>query len=365
VLSKLIHLINVCHEKNIPFVCFRLPGRTSIHTWIQSSGRVILANNIHEIADRHGFIYVPFHGQTNRPVVLFEPELIFKNNDISESSMAKIAGMTALQKEPVISEPVFQSKEGYLQQVSSVVKLCQAGLKKAVLSRIIQTGKKQDFNAGSFFIRLQEKYPAAFCHFIHLPGIGTWTGASPETLLWISEQHVKTMSLAGTQAKTGDSKEIRWMEKEMEEQRLVTEYIHQILNNFGIRDYQIDGPRTVNAGKALHIATAFSFDRVHLQGRIVDILDQLHPTPAVCGIPKEKALELIKQTETHNREYYSGYCGLFNVKDRTDLFVNLRCMKILEQSFNLYVGGGITAKSVPRKEWEETELKSQTLLSII
>jgi len=326
---------------------------------------MIFAESIIEILDKHGFLYAPFHRRTNLPVVFFEPELIIKNYDIPESILNKIAGMNPLY--PVTADPEsFQiSKEEYLQKASGLIELCAGDLKKVVLSRIHKARKTPGFEAGNYFVRLQEKYPDAFCHLIHIPGTGTWCGASPETLLRTDENTAKTVSLAGTQAKKTDSKEIRWNEKEMEEQRLVTDYIIRILNQFNIKDYRIEGPQTIVAGNVVHIATSFVFDPSLLKDRMGDFLNQLHPTPAVCGIPKEKALELILQTETHNREYYSGYCGLFNVKERTDLFVNLRCMKILGDSFALYVGGGITAKSVPKKEWEETELKAQTLLSLI
>ena len=86
----------------------------------------------------------------------------------------------------------------------------------------------------------------------------------------------------------------------------------------------------------------------------------MHPTPAVCGLPKEKALDLIYKTEPYDREYYAGYLGMVE-KDTVDFYVNLRCMKIYENTAALFVGGGITANSVAKKEWEETELKAETL----
>jgi len=96
---------------------------------------------------------------------------------------------------------------------------------------------------------------------------------------------------------------------------------------------------------------------------MAEFITNLHPTPAVCGLPKDKSLELILQTEKHNREYYAGYCGPINYQNKTDLFVNLRCMKILEDQLALFVGGGLTKDSVPTKEWDETVLKAKTLLS--
>lgn len=364
-ISKLIRLINLCLEKNIPFVSYRLPGGKSVHTWVQTSGRMLFAENIRDVIDKHGFVYAPFHRRTNFPVVLFEPELIFKNFDIPEPLLGKLSGQTPQYQKTDIPDPIQLLKHEYLQQASIFIKAFRSDLNKVIQSRVHLEMKKSGFDAGRFFIKMQEKYPEAFCHIIHIPGAGTWAGASPETLLRIDEKRVRTVSMAGTQLKKGDSKEIRWHEKEMEEQRLVTDYIIQVLNHFKIRDYVIDGPQTIEAGSALHISTKFTFDRIHIQNQLGDFLDHLHPTPAVCGTPKEKALEMIFKNELHNREYYSGFCGPINMKDKTDLFVNIRCMKILENKIALYVGGGLTAKSDPEKEWEETELKAQTLLSVI
>ena len=111
----------------------------------------------------------------------------------------------------------------------------------------------------------------------------------------------------------------------------------------------------------IHLNTEFEFDADLLKNNLAEFIETLHPTPAVCGYPKEKALDLIFQTEQHNREYYAGFCGPVNFKDRTDLFVNLRCMKILPEHLGLFVGGGFTTHSQPAKEWEETTLKSQTI----
>jgi isochorismate synthase len=127
----------------------------------------------------------------------------------------------------------------------------------------------------------------------------------------------------------------------------------------------MEGPQTIQAGNAIHLSTKFSFDESSIQNRLADFIERLHPTPAVCGLTKEKALELILKTEKHNREYYSGFCGPINMKEKTDLFVNLRCMKILKDKLVLFIGGGLTAKSEIEKEWEETKLKSRTLLSLI
>ena len=90
----------------------------------------------------------------------------------------------------------------------------------------------------------------------------------------------------------------------------------------------------------------------------------MHPTPAVCGIPLEITKNYIQKNEVHERELYTGYIGEVNL-DSASLYVNLRCMKITSDQFYVYVGGGLTAKSNAKQEWEETEIKAQTMLSLI
>ena len=220
-------------------------------------------------------------------------------------------------------------------------------------------------NAGVFFIKLQKVYPNTFCHIINIPGAGTWVGATPETLLRINKNLAQTISLAGTQPFRENDQIVSWQEKELEEQQIVTDYIESILKKFEIINYSKEKVQNVQAGNAIHLATEFSFDKATIEKHLGTFISELHPTPAVCGFPKDKALELILNTEKHNREYYAGYCGTINMNEKTDLFVNLRCMKNLKDKLALFVGGGLTSQSKPQKEWYETVLKAETLLSIL
>ncbi len=363
---KLVKLLNHCLEKNIPFVAYRLPEEDSIKTWIQLNYQFNLYENLPDLSDRSGFVYAPFHRKTNFPVVFFEPELIVENDDFKDSLIGEISEIKLPYAESSYESPSETSKKDYQIQAESFIKsFNNKDCTKAVLSRVHLENKPKHFDAGKFFIHLQAKYPTAFCHLINVPGIGTWTGATPESLLKIEKDIVQTVSLAGTQPKTVTDKEILWRVKELEEQRYVSNFIIEVLKEFNIKDFNIEGPQTIQAGSAIHLSTKFCFDQSYIQNRLASFIEHLHPTPAVCGLSKEKALSLILKTEKHNREYYSGFCGPVNLNDKTDLFVNLRCMKILEDKFALYVGGGLTAKSIPEKEWEETKLKAQTLLSLI
>ena len=95
-----------------------------------------------------------------------------------------------------------------------------------------------------------------------------------------------------------------------------------------------------------------------------EFLHHLHPTPAIAGLPPQKAINWIHENEPHNRELYCGYLGLID-DNNSEIFVNLRCAKIFQNKLNIYVGGGITAESSPDDEFHETEIKAETLLSVI
>jgi isochorismate synthase len=101
------------------------------------------------------------------------------------------------------------------------------------------------------------------------------------------------------------------------------------------------------------------------------VIASLHPTPAVCGLPKHSAKNFIRENEGYNREYYSGFLGELNIDLvtfktlQTDLFVNLRCMKIIKDKAQLFIGCGITKDSNPEAEYLETVNKSMTMKKII
>lgn len=361
--NKLIQLINICLEKNIPFVSFRLPNETDIQTWIQLSGKFNFVEHFHEVADKSGFVYAPFHRKTNLPLTFFEPELIFENENFDIALINEIVEKEQLYPEYKFESPFEIDKQEYFVQAKTIIDSLNRDFPKAVLSRIQSENKSEVFCGGEFFINLQREYPTAFCHIINVPGAGVWTGATPETLIRINGNLAQTISLAGTQAIRED--QINWQKKEIEEQQIVTDYIEDVLNQFGIEEYHKEKIKHLKAGNVIHLASKFSFDKSNIDKQLGEFISALHPTPAICGFPKETALNLILQTEKHNREYYAGFCGPLNMENKTDLFVNLRCMKILKENFAIYVGGGLTAQSNPLDEWDETVLKAETILSIL
>ncbi|MFU8843311.1 MAG: chorismate-binding protein [Bacteroidales bacterium] len=358
-------LIQVCIRKSIPFVCFRLPEQSGFQTWIIESGKIQMFEKIDEVFNKSGFVYAPFHRKTNFPVILLEPETIIHNFDMPSDLTERIELLNPLYPDFNQNPPEKTIKSVYLSQAMDFISRFDEKMIKAVLSRVEHVGIDETFNTGKFFITLQNTYPGAFCHLIHIPGTGTWCGATPEMLLRMDQKIIRTVSLAGTRNFHQTDHSLVWEPKELEEQNIVTNYILDCLKKFGISDYHIDPLQTVSAGLAVHLSTTISFKKSGLQEKLSAFIEELHPTPAVCGLPKEDALNLILDTEIHNREYYSGYCGLLHMHNKSDLFVNLRCMKVFKDKVALFIGGGLTKCSDPEREWEETRLKARTLSRII
>lgn len=160
----------------------------------------------------------------------------------------------------------------------------------------------------------------------HTPSTGTWIGSTPEIILSGHEKDWHTVALAGTMPMQGEVMPTEWSKKNKEEQAFVGDYIRKAIKKFGSKITE-KGPYTARAGQLVHLKTDFHFclkDTAHLG----DVLQELHPTPAVCGLPKEEAYQFILQTEPHNRLFYSGVIGWIDPEGDTTLYVNLRCMHI-------------------------------------
>ena len=123
----------------------------------------------------------------------------------------------------------------------------------------------------------------------------------------------------------------------------------------------------MKAGGLLHLRTDYRVDleAVNFPQLGSVMLKLLHPTSAVCGMPKESASKFLKDHEDFDREFYSGYIGPVNIRAETSIYVNLRCAKINESKGILYAGAGVTRDSNPEKEWLETELKMSTIKEVL
>jgi isochorismate synthase len=362
-------IFELCLEKNITFVSYRQPNTSQIYTLIQYTRNPLKTNKLEDLLNFRGFVFAPFMYSTEFPYVMIEPDIILTGGEDDIDVLEKLEEVKNQPPRDIKNKngqpPV--SRELFMNRVEKIKTAIQYNtLDKLVLSRIHYEPRPQDFKMDLYFRNLHDEYPDAFVYMLCIPGLGCWSGASPEPLVTIENNEVETISLAGTR-KYEDipSKKSGWTAKEYEEQQLVTNYIEEVLKRREIPEYFRHGPETQRAGNLLHLKTEFKFSLQYLKEDVSGFIDELHPTPSISGLPKEEARLYLQQIENHQREYYAGFLGPVNISGALSLYVNLRCMKVYPGELALYLGAGITSGSNPEDEWEETNSKKMTLLSVI
>ncbi|MCB9195588.1 MAG: chorismate-binding protein [Flavobacteriales bacterium] len=243
----------------------------------------------------------------------------------------------------------------YQRIVNEAIKFGQ-GNRKVVVSRV--RSRSFDYSKGlkSAFLKLCNRYDSAFVYLFYIPGYGLWIGATPEVLVKGKLPKLEIYSLAGSR---NTANPFKWTSKEYEEQEIVTNEISSRLNSLGVT-FKIGRVETVQAGQIEHLRTVINVESF----QPMNLVNELHPTAAVCGHPRQEALRFIRENEKHNREFYTGVIG-WKQDSELALYVNLRCARIDTQKIHCFAGGGITEKSDVIKEWEETNFKTETLLSVL
>ncbi|WP_278352117.1 chorismate-binding protein [Chryseobacterium gleum] len=248
-----------------------------------------------------------------------------------------------------------ETKEEYCATLQEVIKV----IKENNLPKLVYSRRKifTDFTVIDYkesFKNLCDSYPNAF-RYLFNDGQNAWMGAFSEVLGKFNKttNEFETMALAGTLPVSEE-----WSEKEIEEQKPVTTYIQNILKNYSSNVQQSETYDHIS-GNIKHLRTDF---KTSIKPEDLDsIIRDLHPTPAVCGIPKDFCNENIRKYEKFPREFYAGYIKV-ETEESIFYFVNLRCARLYKDAVHIFVGGGITAQSNPEKEWRETELKSEAIL---
>lgn len=366
--NELSSFLCCCLQNNFPFFAYQLPKSRIIQIGVQTDLDLKDYQYLSDLDEQNGFVFSPFDIESCHKSWFIRSDINLTATEIDSDSIQLLGAAVVEMDEVFPSGRIIESShELYFDQVSKMINdLKQFKLEKAVLSRIqILDGMGMNCAVDSF-LKLSESYDSAFVFLVSIPKVGTWIGASPETLLSSKNNAVETVALAGTQKLAGRiTDQIKWEQKEVHEQALVSSYIEKVLKNHNVTDYNRTGPVTAQAGNVVHLKTTYVLPNGMNFHQLSDLVLDLHPTPAVCGLPKNKAMSLIREIEQHDREYYAGYLGPIESNGSISLFVNLRSMKVLENQMALFVGGGITADSIPEKEWEETCLKAQTLLNVI
>ncbi len=324
-----------------------------------------------------GFLFNRFNDNHPKTPLHIKADIVFKENQppvidprINDNQLSEFKRRLESdeQNESSTKAVILEERSSFEQLVEDAVEHIKGGdLDKVVLSRFKDVEVPRDFSIAAFFDKICQSYPNAFCSLTHIDGEGLWIGASPELLISDTNQRFKTAALAGTR-KIEDQplSELAWTQKEIEEQAFVSRYVINCFKKIRLREFNEHGPKTIKAGNLAHLRTEFEVDynEVQFEGLADQMLDLLHPTSAVCGMPLEEAQRFIKANENYDRAFYSGFLGPVNYNGSTDLFVNLRCMNLTRDHARFYAGAGITEDSNPQKEKMETELKMETLMGL-
>jgi len=346
-------------DQQLPFVVYKKPEENTVYSMLQWD------DDLHKMDSYQdtGFVFAPFD-VSGSVLLLPEKRSTQYSCTLSDPSVAYKKQKSV----SVTTQKKYNSadKKEYIKLVQEAIRTIKTGvLKKVVLSRQEEVSCA-DNDLLRIFRRLIAQYPEAFIYCWYHPKIGLWIGATPEVLLEMKGQDFFTMALAATQSYI-DSMVVDWGAKEVAEQAMVTDFIVRGLSAVASAVFSSQA-YTHKAGSLLHLRTDIKAKLDQRVSIIQDVIDVLHPTPAVCGLPKKEATSFILKNEGYDRKYYTGFLGELNMKNgnnRVDrgasLFVNLRCMELKKDTALIYVGGGITEDSNPEKEWEETIKKAEIM----
>ncbi|CAI2769061.1 Isochorismate synthase siderophore [Flavobacterium collinsii] len=345
--------IKVQHEKGLPFVMYSKPNSNSVFALLQHN------DTLYKISDykEKGFVFASFDEKQLILIPENESEILTTEHEEIVFDSTEIEG-TGFD---------IEAKTQYESLVSKGIQAINNDeFKKVVLSRSEKV-TLAEFDFVATFQHLIQLYPTTLSYVFFHPKIGFWMGATPERLLKANGNVFETMALAGTQ-KAALETDILWQQKEKDEQQYVTDFIVKRLREVA-SSVDVTEPYSVKAGSIWHIKTDIS-GVLKDNSTLEEVIDTLHPTPAVCGLPKKKAKAFIIENENYDRTFYTGFLGELNSsfahdEISSDFYVNLRSMQIQENTAILYMGCGITKESVPEKEWEESVNKSMTMKRVL
>ncbi len=338
-------------ELKLPFVLYSLPDSESLTGMFQHTLDLDSTGNLL----RDGFILAPFDLRKKLFQISVTDSEVIHCEEIPELHHTEI-------ETPVNEDS--KDKVAHTHLVKNAIEKIKTGsIQKIVVSRKKELSLKE-FNLKKLCDSLFSQNPTAFRYVWFHPETHIWCGATPEVLIKTNGSAFSTMALAGTQKLEGKSI-IFWDDKDKNEQQWV---VDAIVNNLLDKTTALKVSKTTThvAGNLAHLRTDIRGVLNTSKYALKNVVGTLHPTPAVCGTPTKRAQTFIFRNEGYDREFYTGFLGIGNAKKiETELFVNLRCIKIEGNQATLFAGGGITIDSIPEAEWEETHNKLQTMTKVL
>ena len=281
----------------------------------------------------------------------------------------ELAGWGESDLQPQLSDPVRQALQQKVRQTLGAIQAQQ--LQKQVIAHALDVTRSDAFRREVALPRLRSRYPD--CYIFSFSGAhdSHFIGASPERLLSIRQGRLVTDALAGSapRGKTAAEdfalgQQLLNTPKEQREHQLVLDFIVRQLEAAGLTPCYSTPPGLLRLSNIQHLHTPIGAD-LPRQLSPLALVESLHPTPAVAGVPTRAACELIRQSETCDRGLYAAPLGWVDPYGNSEFIVGIRSALIQNQRARLYAGAGIVAGSDPEKELAEIQLKLQALANAL
>ncbi len=258
----------------------------------------------------------------------------------------------------------------WINKVNAALKEISIGdYSKIVLSRRVELSLSGQSNLFGKLKILAEDYPKCYI-FAYRKDDSIFFGASPEKLAKIKNGWVEADALAGStqRGKSEDedkrlADELLLSKKNLSEQNAVVDFITNSFSGFSDEIVYEEKPIIRKLSNIQHLWTPIKA-KLKEGHTIFSILKEIHPTPAICGVPWSGALDFIKSTEGYQRGLYAGIVGWFNFDEEGEFAVSIRSGLLKENKLYAFAGCGIVEGSDPQAEFEETELKLKPILSL-
>lgn len=282
-----------------------------------------------------------------------------------------VPSRSAVPPKPIIPSAQPLEKQAYLQAVECALEEIQQGqYEKVVLARAQTLKADGAWPALLLLNRLRHRFPRCFTFSFANGGGSVFLGASPERILRVKEGKLTTEAIAGSAPRGATAREDTLLGrsllnsyKDFQEHAYVRDSIVRRLQKVGLSACHAAQPQLLALANVQHLHTPITAD-VEQAIHILDILQEMHPTPAVGGTPRDQAVPRIQALEGMHRELYAGVVGWFNHLNEGDMVVGIRSAQIRAETAKLFAGAGIVAGSEPESEYLETELKLKAMRSV-
>jgi len=244
----------------------------------------------------------------------------------------------------------------------------RGGLSKVVLARVQTVAVEAGLDPVDVALKLWEGNPRAHVFFYEPEAGHALMGAAPETVATVSGGTFRATAVAGSaprgetdQAKKAFAKTLLKSKKDRREHGMCVEDMVERLTDLSEEVQAEEAPHVLTLSSIQHLETVIEA-QLRPGETALSVLEALHPTPAVCGLPRDRALEFIRTEEPFQRGWYAGPVGWFD-GDGNGVFVPALRSAVCEgQEWRLFAGAGIVPGSDSSQEWDETRIKFQPIL---